>query len=74
MSRISRTERCAQKLVDAQVCINRAVFELNRRGNSKPAGRGGHPDDEYTLRCVISALADLSAAADVLQGKRGSRR
>jgi hypothetical protein len=71
--RETRTERCGQKLVDAQVMINRAVFELNRR-ETKPKGRGPAPDDDYTLRCVVSALLDLSQAADFLLGQKGVRR
>jgi hypothetical protein len=70
----TQTERCGQKLVDAQVAINRAVHELNIREYAKVPGRGRAPDDDYTLRCVIDALKDLSEAADVLQGKRGYRR
>ena len=78
--RQTRTERCGQKLIDAQISINRAVFELNSRENSaRPrlygAGRRGPaPDDEYTLRCVVTAIADLGAAADVLLGRKGVRR
>jgi len=70
----TRTDRCGQQLVNAQTAINRAVFELNIREESKPPGRGRAPDDDYTLRCVIQALGDLSAAADILFGKRGQRR
>jgi hypothetical protein len=61
-------------LVGAQVAINRAVFELNIREESNPPGRGRAPDDDYTLRCVLEALADLSASAYVLLGKKGERR
>ena len=71
MMRETRTERCGLYLVGAQVSINRAVFELNSRENSTPPGRGRAPDDDYTLNCVISAMADLSAAAKVLLGKKG---
>lgn len=74
MARQTRTERCGQKLVDAQTSVNRAVFELNIRECSNPPGRGRAPDDAYTLRCVMTALADLAAAADVLLGQTGARR
>jgi hypothetical protein len=69
----TRTDRCAKQLVDAQTCINRAVHELNAREYAKVPGRGHAPDDDYTLRCVIDALKDLSEAADVLLGKTGVR-
>lgn len=72
--RQTRTDRCANQLVGAQVAINRAVFELNIREESNPPGRGRAPDDEYTLRCVIDALTDLANAADVLLGKKGAHR
>lgn len=72
--RPTRTDRCAQQLVDAQVSVNRAVFEVNRRELSNPPGRGRKPDDDYTLRCVLEAMEDLGAAAMVLLGKQGQRR
>lgn len=71
--RETRTDRCGPQLVNAQTVINRAVFELNIREESNPLGRRA-PDDDYTLRCVIQALGDLSAAADILLGKRGQGR
>jgi hypothetical protein len=70
----TRTEKCGTNLISAQTEINRAVFELNRREMSKPPGRGPAPDDDYTLRCVISALAELAEAADFLLGQKGVRR
>lgn len=70
----TRTEGCAQNLVNAQTAVCRAVFELNSRENSKPPGRGRAPDDDYTLRCVIDAIVELSEAADFLLGKKGVRR
>lgn len=72
--RETRTERCGQDLVSAQTGVNRAVFELNSRENSTPPGRGRAPDDDYTLHCVIGAMADLAKAAEILLGKRGFRK
>lgn len=72
--RDTRTDRCGGQLVNAQTAVNRAVFELNIRECSKPPGRGRAPNDEYTLHCVLDALAELSAAAKFLVGQKGSRR
>lgn len=71
--RQTRTERCAQQLVGAQVSVNRAVSELNIR-ESKAMGRGRAPDDEYTLHCVVTALEDLGRAAAILLSRKGARR
>ena len=74
MRRETRTDRCAQQLVNAQVSINRAVFELNIREESDPPGHGRKPDDDYTLRCVLEAIEDLAQASVVLLGKLGKRK
>jgi hypothetical protein len=44
-----------QNLLNAQVDINRAVFEHNRRGDLKPS----EPRPEYILKCVILAIQEL---------------
>jgi len=69
--RETRTERCGQDLVNAQVNIDRAVFELNAREfTGEGHGRGRKPKDEYTFRCVIEAMESLSNAAKVLLGRK----
>lgn len=73
-NRETRTDRCAQDLVNAQVSINRAVFELNIREYYTRPRRSRTPDDRYTLHCVASAMADLAKAAQVLIGKDGARK
>jgi hypothetical protein len=73
-SRETRTEHCGQQLVNAQVSVNRAVFELNRRETGSRPGRGPAPRDEHTLHCVLQAMEELAKAAAFLQGQRGQKR
>lgn len=49
--------RAAQDIVNAQVCVNRAVFELNRRRR---------PDEQYLLTFVADAIEDLGKALKLL--------
>lgn len=49
----------AQKLVNAQIEINRAVFEANKE----------KPDDKYILVRILQAQADLYEALSPNQGK-----
>lgn len=49
--------RAAQHIVNAQVSVNRAVHELNRRAVSS-----GYASDGYLSICIAEALSDLSQA------------
>lgn len=44
-----------QSLVNAQVEINRAVFEANKPGNMPP----GEADNDYVRKCAEAAIKDL---------------
>ena len=52
-----------QNLVNAQVEVNRAVFELNRPGypKDKPYYKE-KPDERYIENCIKEAIKDLTAA------------
>lgn len=52
-----------QDLVNAQVSVNRAVFEANRTIGS----------DDYLMWCIAEALGDLSSALQRL-ARKGKRR
>ena len=57
-----------QNLVNAQVEIDRAVFEMNRPGY--PKGDVCHkdfPDIQYIDDCIIKAMKDLNASTKELR-------
>jgi hypothetical protein len=55
--------RTVQKLVDAQVSINRAVFEANK----------AKADEDYLTWCIAEAFESLSTALADL-ARRGKRK
>lgn len=58
-----RIYRGPQEVVNAQVDINRAVFEQNRRGLLKTDPYYQEkPRDDYMLACINSAIESLEIA------------
>lgn len=58
-----------QEIVNAQVSVNRAVFECNRPGEADRRKRR-EPDQQYIFECVSQAIEDLAAALKVMVGVR----
>ena len=57
-----------QKLVNAQVSVNRAVFEGNYPFLNLPNG-DRQPDKKYLLECINQAIKELSQAREEISGQ-----
>jgi tRNA A37 threonylcarbamoyladenosine dehydratase len=57
--------RADQSLVNAQVSVNRAVFEMNRQHN------GEKPRPDYIVDCIDAAESELAEARRYYQLQAG---
>lgn len=56
-----------QHIVNAQVSVNRAVFEINRKGSKRAYPKA--INTEYLGRCIDDAIKDLTEARKKLKNE-----